>query len=98
MSWTTFVLAYAALMALALLLGRRAFRGGGRALARTLVFGACLLALADILAEQRGLWFIPRPSGLYLLASPVENLLLIVAALLNSLIPYVLLRGRSQSE
>ncbi len=97
MSWPTFVYAYAGVMALVCLAARRFFQDQPRRLLRTLILGALLLLIGDSLAEQRGLWLIPRPSGVYILAAPVENVLLVLAALLNSLVPYLLLKRHTRS-
>lgn len=94
MSWPVFVLLYAAAMAVACFLGRRLWRHRPGALLRTLALGALLLLLADGLAEERGLWVIPRPSGLHILAAPAENLLVVLAAIVNSLLPYLYLKKR----
>ena len=96
MSWPTFVYLYSGAMLACALLLRRVFRQKHKALLRTLVLGALLLLLADALAEQRGLWLIPRPSGVFVLASPAENVLVVVSAILNSLLPYLYLRRRSR--
>ena len=95
MTWTSFTVAYASVALLAVILCRRLFRRRWGHLARTLIFCTLLLLLGDAIAEQRGLWLIPQPAGVVFIDLPVENLLVVVATLLNSLLPYLLLKDRS---
>lgn len=95
MTWTSFTLTYAALILCFTIMYRRLFAGAAMCLVRTLIFGTLLLLLGDALAEQRGLWLIPRPRGVYILDLPVENSIIVLATLLNSLVPYLILRRRS---
>ena len=91
MSWLGLIEIYAGIMILALLLSWKRFAGKRGRLIRTLLSGTLLLFLGELVAEERGLWFIPASSGIFFMSAPVEGAILVLATLLNSLLPYVLL-------
>ncbi len=94
MSWLPLVGLYLLLMVGLFWCFRRCFTGRYQALLRTLLAGILLLMLGELIAEERGLWVIPGSTGLYFLEAPIEGALLVLATLLNSLIPYVVLERR----
>lgn len=92
MNWLPFVLCYAAVT---FMIGvglhvKGQLRLDSPATARAVISASLLLLLGELLAEERGLWLIPAHSGLLLLRTPLESLLLIIATVLSSLQIYVL--------
>lgn len=98
MSWLPFTLLYLGATGVAAYLGRRLLSPHWGRLVRVILFGTLLLLLGDAIATQRALWEIQRTAELYLLGAPIENFILVVATLLNSLLPYLYLRERAQSK
>ncbi len=96
MSWLPLIAAYLLVMIALTWRMRGHFSGRWAALLRTLLAGSLLLMLGEVIAEERGLWAVPRPLGLFLFKAPAEGFLLVVATLLNSLLPYVALRQRAK--
>ena len=97
MPWAELIYAYLAAMLAAIVLGRRLVGGAWWAYCRTLLFGTLILLLADALAEERGLWDVPEPVGLFVLEVPVETVLLVLATLMNSLLLYLLAANRGRA-
>ena len=98
MSWMILIAVYLTLMVVLAILGRRLFEHQLPILVRTLVAGTLLLMLGELIAEERALWTIPSASGFYILKAPAEGALLVVATLLNSLLPYLWFRRARSRE
>lgn len=94
MSWWPLILVYTACLFLATLLQQREISSQSGALLRTLAAGTLILMLGELIAEERGFWFITHHSGLLFLSAPIEGALLVIATLLNSLLPYLWLKRR----
>lgn len=94
MPWAELIYVYLAAMLVATALGRRLIGGAWWPYCRTLLFGTLILVLADAIAEERGLWTVPEPIGLFVLEVPLETVLLVLATLMNSLLLYLLVSRR----
>lgn len=90
MSWIDFVYLYTGVMLIATLACRRLLTGRWWRYTRTLAAGTLVLLLGDAIAEERELWVVPKPVGIYILEVPAETVLLILASLASSLLPYLL--------
>ena len=87
MSWIPFVGSYALVtLAVGIALHRRGvLRLGSPGIGRTIAVVSLLLLLGELLAEERGLWTIPVHSGVLVLRTPLESLLLIATTAFSSL-------------
>jgi len=90
MPWMSLIVAYTAAALVATVLSRRLLAGQWWRFSRTLLVGTLLLLLGDAIAEERSLWTVPRPSGLYVLELPIETVLIVASTLVNSLLLYLL--------
>ena len=96
MPWLPLIGIYLAAMVLMTWRSRSLLAGNGRALARTLAVGTLLLALGEIIGEERELWSITHGSGLLVFKAPIEGAALVLATLLNCLLPYLMLKAREK--
>lgn len=80
MNWPLFVLIYATLAVLIVLLTRRTFRGRWWRLGRSMLAAVSLAFFVDYAGEDRTLWHFTELSSYRILSVPVENLLFIIAS------------------
>lgn len=96
--WTDLIYPYLGAAVLATALAHRLLRGQWWRYTRALALTTLILLLGEAIAEERGLWTVTQPSGHYVLAVPIEAVLLVLATLVNSLLPYVWLEKRRRTK
>lgn len=94
MNWTEFSFLYLAVNLAMLALVERFGAREWMPPLRTLLFASLVLLVFDALAEHRRFWWFPNLFGLQFFEVPVENVVITVGTVANSLILYLLFDGR----
>jgi len=86
--WPVFVLTYACLSAVGLVVFRGLLRGRWARLVRTEAVALPVFWLLEFVADARGFWVFASTSGVTVMGLPAENVLFVAASVSNLTILY----------
>src|SRR5437879_5716840 len=90
MTWPSFSFAYAAVALVCLVLCKGRVKGHWQPVVRTVIGVTMMLCIFDCVAEGRLLWRFPLVLWIYMLAVPLETIVVTFATVVNSLVLFLL--------